>query len=86
MFGGDVFVVVRNVVLDASLGVQGYDVVDAVAADDKSILRVVGVGSDGWDDCAVGDCSNSLVVGVFVTKWSCVVGGALGAFGGVLVD
>lgn len=32
------FVVVRDVVLDASVGVEGYDVVDALASDDKSIL------------------------------------------------
>jgi hypothetical protein len=38
------------VVLDASLGVEGYDVIDALAADNKTVLRFVGVVGDGWGD------------------------------------
>jgi hypothetical protein len=73
------------VVLDAGLGVEGDDVVNALAADDEAVLRLVGFGGNYWGDCAVGDGGNRFVVSVFETKGSGVFGGAIRAFGGVFV-
>ena len=74
-----------DVVLDAGVGVEGDDVVNSLAACDEAVLRSVGFGGNDWRDGAVGDGGHRFVVGVFQAKGSGVLGGSVGAFGGVFV-
>ena len=72
-------------VLNAGLCVKGDDVVNALTADDKAVLVVVGFGGNSWGKGAVADGCYRFVVGVCKTKGSGVFGSVVRVLGGVLV-